>query len=427
VGRTNLPDILNPNRYGLFAGIKNGYLASSRQGGQERCFIIESDQFLTPCTLKVLIETERPVVCPMLRPMPRVTPYRNFYTKCDANGFFMPSQEDYSIGDRSKLGTFPASVVSGPFLIVPGFADRLRFSDSFRDWEFLAFARSAHAHGIPLYICNEREFGFFVYQPEITALAEQKSFTLAGGDVEVTPRLIKRLFSRFDRDRDLKHHVAQLNLENYSIYRVANRDLFFADDKWDWIKSHAIKQGAPWEPYVQEKLALYARPGSVAVDIGGHIGTHAVNLSRLVGRQGQVHVFEPQPKIFAELVVNMHLNGCKNVALHRAAVGNRSGSVNIAPRCTTNEGMARIVESGGHQAKMVRLDDLNLSNVSVIKIDVEGYESQVIEGARETIARNRPAIVIEVAPNSSVWKQMEELGYRSEHIRENDHLFVPIQ
>src|SRR5262249_27695046 len=96
-----------------------------------------------------------------------------------------------------------------------------------------------------------------------------------------------------------------------------------------------------------------------------------------------------------------------------------------------NEGHACISEDteNGHfdKAKMIALDQLNLNNVSLIKIDVEGYEMEVLKGAMETIKRNKPVLIVEIFFSPELNKRLEEiqsLGYRYKSLGDN-WIFIP--
>lgn len=199
--------------------------------------------------------------------------------------------------------------------------------------------------------------------------------------------------------------------ENEELLRSFRKDLYtihstdqgtFLVDRVlrDHIKHIFIKQGRVWEKKHFHLIKAFTREGSIAVDVGAHVGTHTTSMSRSVGEGGWVIAFEPQKKVFAELFFNMHLSGCKNVITLRKAVGNVEKTVYLGPVNPVNEGARFIVEEKtNEEVPMVTLDSLNLSNVSFIKIDSENMDLEILEGAEETIKRNRPIMIIEVQGN----------------------------
>lgn len=223
--------------------------------------------------------------------------------------------------------------------------------------------------------------------------------------------------------------------DNYTIVNITELGCFYIDPIDDCIKN-VLRRGIPWEDEVAHYLKKYSQKNSVVLDIGSHIGTHTVTLSKAVGQNGIVIAFEPQRKIFSELVQNMLLNNCNNVIAYRAAVGERIDEVEMKPSYPNNEGATQI-GSGGDSVCMITIDSLNLTNVSLIKIDVENYEDFVLDGALETIQNNRPILVFELmghkasaGPDRSVKiqqskKKIEELGYKIHHIVCDEYIAYP--
>jgi FkbM family methyltransferase len=161
-------------------------------------------------------------------------------------------------------------------------------------------------------------------------------------------------------------------------------------------------------------------PGDVVVDAGANIGTHTVFLAKAVGDRGAVIAFEPQRLVFQVLCGNVALNGLTNVTCFMAAVGAKRGQLTIPlldPRATLNFGAVRATEGGpGERVDVAPLDELGLTRCALIKVDVEGMETAVLEGARETIARCRPALFLEnntVEHSRGVLEAVQSLGYKA--------------
>jgi FkbM family methyltransferase len=162
-------------------------------------------------------------------------------------------------------------------------------------------------------------------------------------------------------------------------------------------------------------------------------------MSRRVGHSGQVYVFEPQIKLFTELLINMHLNKAENVHFFRKAIGKAPGLIEMNPHSPTNEGSVGIGK-GGDRAEMITVDSLNLNSVSLIKIDVEWSEEDVIRGARETILRNKPIMIVEIMGGVPYDKAnprerqeinrraqvIQELGYNVVWLESHNFLCLPI-
>jgi len=400
--------------------IKNLYLDHLYK--TDLIFIISSDIFLKPFTLRWLANKNLPVAAPMLRPLPKANdPFRNFYLSATENGYYKEHPEYYEVADRKKKGTFLADCVHGAYLIHADDASKLNFDDG-SAWDFISFSNSARKNLIPQYICNEREFGFFIHSDEPTNNLSSACLTRV-----VTRDKVQEISSKFTAlDPNLQTYQENFPIENYSLYPV-KEDLYWVDEKWDWVKSNYIKKGLVWEPHIEKLFHQHVKEGDTVLDIGGHIGTHTMVLSRCVGPRGKVHVFEPQVKLFTELLVNTYLNGCENVEPHRVALGAKGGVAYMDHPCLKNEGMARI-SSKGEKVPVKTLDSFQLSNISLIKMDIEGYEMEALKGALSTLQKNRPVMIVEVfqgAECSERLKFIEGLGYEITHLEDNDYLCVP--
>lgn len=212
----------------------------------------------------------------------------------------------------------------------------------------------------------------------------------------------------------------------YKIYAVPGLGEFYIDSRADIIKDE-LRKGNPWESNIAELMQKHIKPGTTAIDIGSHIGTHTLSMSKFVGDKGSVIAFEPQKKLFAELVMNMNLNSCENVTAYRCALGNEKKTIEMNTAYPGNEGGTGI-GSGGDSVEMIPLDLLELENVSFIKMDVENVEYEVLQGAEKTLLKNRPVMIIEIMGNiyqpipdrnQKVWKTLkwlEDRGYQLQYI-----------
>ena len=237
---------------------------------------------------------------------------------------------------------------------------------------------------------------------------------------------------------ELRGYINAFPISSYERHEVPDAGQFFIDDTEDVIK-RVIVAGRQWEAHVLELCERHIEPGTVVLEVGAHIGTHTVPLSRLVGPWGRVYAFEPQRKVYRELHHNLALNGVTNVVPLRYAIGSGEARI-IEMNAPTpgNEGNTG-VGSGGDRAELRNLDSFGFERVSVIKIDVEGYENEVLAGASETIRRNRPVIVTEIqgghryetAPPEildrihDTWKKIEAFGYTVTHVESNSYIGLP--
>lgn len=426
-----------------YGQIEEDFLKNSASGDYSHCLILSSENFIAPKTLSSLVQKDKPIIAPLLRPTPQAhDPYRNFFPDVTEKGYFKLNAEYEPIATRSKMGSFKVPCVIGVYLIKADVLHKLSFVDNFSDWEFITFSNNARQADVDQYICNDKEYGFTLHFPGDDEKENRKRFDLAGVDAEVTPKMLKTIFSPYyAEDPSLKAIVENFNFDDYALFRVNNRDLYYVDDVNDYIKMRVIKCCATWEEYIHDLFKKYVKPGSVALDIGGHIGTHTLNLSRLVGDTGTVYVFEPQHKMFCELAINMHLNERKNIKYFHNALGaeekwikmhipEEQWTLRFGPTCI-NEGHGTVtldLESSGDPTKMIRLDDLGIDGISLIKMDVEGFEMEVIKGGKDTILRNKPVMIVEIFTDDKTaerLKEIESLGYTTRYIGVDNYLFLP--
>lgn len=187
------------------------------------------------------------------------------------------------------------------------------------------------------------------------------------------------------------------------------------------------------DQYIGRSLALYGefseleatlfaqivRPGSTVVEVGANIGAHTVQLARLAGPQGRVHAFEPQRVIHQLLCANVALNAMFNVHTHQAGVGAAAGQLRVPPLdyagAANFGGISLAAGTAGDAVPIVRLDDMPLPALHFLKVDVEGMEREVLEGARATLARHRPLMYVENdrrEKSPALIRLVAELGYR---------------
>lgn len=181
------------------------------------------------------------------------------------------------------------------------------------------------------------------------------------------------------------------------------------DDEDDSVKQ-VLMTGHPYEGTLSLMLQAIAKPGTIAIDIGAHVGVHTIFMSRKVGNSGAVISFEPNKKLYMEHLYNLEFNNCENVIPICKGLG----------ECAKKETLHRItieqedaLEGVGDEIEIVPLDSFGLTNVSVIKMDVENYEYFVLKGAKNTLLRNRPPILFEC------WLDYEYDKKNEVHQREN--------
>jgi FkbM family methyltransferase len=164
-------------------------------------------------------------------------------------------------------------------------------------------------------------------------------------------------------------------------------------------------------------LFSFVRPDFVVLDIGANIGFTTLNFANHC-RQGFVYGYEPDSLSFNKLKGNLSLNHFSNVIINRKGLGETTAELRLVTINRHHTGMNRIlspstIDYESEKIEVVRVDDevtrLNIKNINLMKIDVEGYEWNVLQGAVDSIQKFRPILFIEL-----IEKNLRHYGHSSE-------------
>jgi len=188
----------------------------------------------------------------------------------------------------------------------------------------------------------------------------------------------------------------------------------------------AIQEQACFDPHMIDISIehLITRPG-VVVDVGANIGAYCLEIA-VRFPECKIYAFDPVVPTSKELEGNIALNGFTNIESYRIGLGNKECEIEAEdPDVTGSYGCVTLTNKVRHILcqktaiyKIRTLDSFNLSDVSLIKIDVEGMELEVIEGAVDTINRCSPMLIFEAwgtdgfaEHRTKVMQFVESLGY----------------
>ena len=157
-----------------------------------------------------------------------------------------------------------------------------------------------------------------------------------------------------------------------------------------------------------EKLMGLVNQGDVVLDIGTNFGTTILQFADLVGKDGVTYGFEPDPINFAICKTNLKLNDHSNVFVENVGLGSENGKVSLIVDTESNRGGNRIgvasQDKESHEIDICVLDEWvgsrDIQRIDLIKIDVEGYEMEVLKGASNVLLRYRPVLFIELDDNN---------------------------
>lgn len=197
---------------------------------------------------------------------------------------------------------------------------------------------------------------------------------------------------------------------------------------WEVISTDVIGKtilsGKNWEPHLMMFMERFLRSGDICIDIGACFGWHTLQMARIVGEKGFVYAFEPQEDNFNLLTLNTYNNNyIDRIKLYNYALGHKEmntcicsaylpgkenyGDGFISPSMENVNidekefigriGMSKALPLNKEKIKCVRLESINLEGpIRFIKIDVQGFEKMVLDGAKNLIMNDKPVMVIEV-------------------------------
>jgi FkbM family methyltransferase len=188
--------------------------------------------------------------------------------------------------------------------------------------------------------------------------------------------------------------------------------------------AQTILAGRVWESSTIDFLTSHGGNGDI-VHAGTYFGDFLPALSHSCGIGAKVWAFEPNPENYRCALVTVTINGIQNVELQNAGVGARRGSLPmvVLDNCGRSlGGISRIVERSdeGNKKGLVNVDIVTIDEivppdrtVSIIQLDVEGFEKEALTGALTTVRRCKPILVLEWLPEESWFsKNIIALGYR---------------
>jgi FkbM family methyltransferase len=200
------------------------------------------------------------------------------------------------------------------------------------------------------------------------------------------------------------------------VMRALQRCVSHVPPRWRLGCRYRVSVLGNCEPELRH-LRRLTQGGGCAVDVGANVGLYTYAMARW---HQEVHAFEPNPLVIRAL------EAWRNPRVHVHPVALAAGRIAATLRIPVQDGQVldgwaslgsgRLPSAPRYEELQVRtkpLDDFDLRDVRLIKIDVEGYEVEVLRGAIRTIARSRPVVVIEVDDDNQVaiGHIAEEFGY----------------
>lgn len=202
---------------------------------------------------------------------------------------------------------------------------------------------------------------------------------------------------------------------------------FLPNASSDLIQRYILNTSTFFEINLLSRFGRYVTGGAVVVDAGANIGNHSVYFAKICGAQ-RIYAFEPLRETFSVLEKNIALNAPECVICHNLALGAGFGRAGIAQYFGNNIGATQLASRVDGAYEVQPLDSFGFERIDAFKIDVEGYEVAVLEGARESLARCKPVIFIEILPEAGQRPHefLVDLGYeRAETLGDRDFIYLP--
>ncbi len=192
--------------------------------------------------------------------------------------------------------------------------------------------------------------------------------------------------------------VAYTGIGAHIPFRTSHYKLFLT-----WSPVAMVLFGDPSRSREEEEVIQdLLNPGDVALDLGANIGTWSLRAAGLVTETGRIYSFEAHPRTSAVLKKNVILNNFQNVTVVSSALGEKEGEVTFSE--DVYDDVNHVTEKGmGITVPLISLDSYapitSVERIRCIKLDVEGYEKYVLEGAEATITKTDFVIFEAFEPN----------------------------
>ncbi|MDB5155374.1 MAG: hypothetical protein JWR50_81 [Mucilaginibacter sp.] len=206
-------------------------------------------------------------------------------------------------------------------------------------------------------------------------------------------RLSSYLLKSYKKNASGKSNIAWLTNEDIAIFADPN----------SFIEWQVASMGA-YEDEINKLIRVSLKDGDTAIDVGGNIGLQSIRMSQAVGKGGRVYSFEPLNYLQEKFKKNVALNRVDNITIFPLALSDTESTAEftIDPN-GDNQGTFSLADTGPGAEKQsvdIKIADLMpelaaLQTLHLVKIDVEGFEFQVLRGMKGLLQKHKPRIIFE--------------------------------
>lgn len=219
--------------------------------------------------------------------------------------------------------------------------------------------------------------------------------------------------------------------KNGAIYQLANKNIkFYLPDldlkNGDFIQNMIYLEGDYFDVDQLGEIKEYIKQHAVILDIGANIGNHSIFFAKECSAD-KIYSFEPTERTFEILMKNIQINHLEHtVETKNIALGDQCTKADVICVDKKNCGGNKVSKNDDGNVVMETLDSLSIKDkIDFVKIDVEGFEYEVLAGASETLKRDKPYIYVEIFKQNydKVNSLLETMGYSCIQNWRHDYLY----
>lgn len=189
------------------------------------------------------------------------------------------------------------------------------------------------------------------------------------------------------------------------------------------------------EPLTTQIISKELDKGMNCLDIGSNIGYYALLESKKIGQLGKVWAIEPSPENFSTLIDNIKLQNNENIKAFNFAIGDKNGEIEFIISKKSN--WSKIKEEKDHIEpgdKIIKVplktldsfsEESNFEKIDLLRMDVEGYENKIIEGATQFLRKFKPKIMIEIHKKIMGINETKKMLEKLKEINYENKYFIP--
>lgn len=221
-----------------------------------------------------------------------------------------------------------------------------------------------------------------------------------------TSPAIDRMLSKFSNNRDFDSFFVKLLPSNLQYTTSAKRLTSVNGINYELYLRQWMEYVLYFGIKTENKQPLYqlVKPGMIVFDIGANFGETLLNIASITGRAGKVYGFEPMPYIYNKCLKNINLNKFENIILENKALGDKAELLQLNEPDNSNSGGTYVTKIVGNNRRGLTIESITLDQyvqqkgiqlIDLLKVDVEGFETNVIKGGISSIEKFKPILFLE--------------------------------